>query len=537
MNTDDYVDLDEVEDDEAVENSFFDFDDDGGDDDNIVDLDTDDEEEDEEDADSEDDDADLGDDDVSSDDDGEDDEDTASSVNVRARPVTNLAEAYAKESATIAGDIVREKDELVTAESIPSIAFNTYSTPDASQWTIHDMVRRRRGSIREDAGASLPALFFGYPRDIEIRPPLLINPGRPVYRVDAENPPSDERWAEVRSQWSPSISPSMKARNDRLAKELREGLVIDGRDTDLLFFLWRFRNTPPIILSYLLDVPVTQVLARLRQLKRAGFVVESGIMGGPLFSATSWASKALGLQNLPIKEPSQQSFNHNTVVSMIAAMAERGEMNPFEEGNEVPSMRPPFPKWNGKDVFVPGAWGGPVDDEDIVDGFRRGFRCISELELRSAWSKWTKGNGFDAAQSFAAAKAELEKWNGRGLSPELQVGNEHLLVVQSGVSFEEHMPDLVVKMPRSVDGSPNSMCVEIEMKAKKDGADYYSQKFQDILLSGRFGEVHYFCPSASVAAHVRRGADAAVTAGVPGSIFVHEVVPTFGGREFFWRRG
>lgn len=490
-------------------------------------------EEDEEDEDLLDlDDSDDADADVDSDDDEDDDTDDN-----RPEPVSNALEGYARASMEIEKEIVSTKEELIASELIPEIAFGEYSTPDASQWTLHDMARRRRADVREGAGTSLTALFYGYPRDIEVRPPVLIAPGRPVYKVSASVPPSEERWEETRSQWMRGIQSSMKARNDRLAKELREHLVIDGRDTDMLFFLWRFRNTPPIIIAYLIDVPVTQVLARLRQLERAGLIVESGIMGGPLFSISTFGARSLGVSPLPLKEPSQQSFNHNTVVSMIAAMSERGEYNPFHEGDTVPSMRPPFQKWDDKSVYVPGAWGGPASDSDLVDGLRIGFRCISELELRSAWSKWTKGHDFSQEQSYRAAKSELDSWDGKGLAPELRVGNEHLLFLQSGLTYEEHAPDLVVKLPRNPDGTPRSLCVEVEMKAKKDGADYYQQKFSDILSSGRYGEVHYFCPSASVALHVKRGADAAIWSGVPGEIYVHEVVPTFGGREFFWRRG
>ncbi len=455
----------------------------------------------------------------------------------KPEPVVNAIEGYARASMEIEREIVNTKEELLASELIPEIAFGEYSTPDASQWTLHDMVRRRRADVREGAGTSLTALFYGYPRDIEVRPPVLIAPGRPVYKVSKDEPPSEERWAQARQQWTRGVQSSMKARNDRLAKELRDKLVIDGRDTDMLFFLWRFRNTPPIIISYLIDVPVTQVLARLRQLERAGWVVESGTMGGPLFSISTFGARSLGVSPLPLKEPSQQSFNHNTVVSMIAAMSERGEYNPFHEGDPVPAMRPPFQKWDDKSVYAPGAWGGPAVESDLVDGLRLGFRCISELELRSAWSKWTKGHDFSQEQSYRAAKSELDSWDGKGLAPELRVGNEHLLFLQSGLTYEEHAPDLVVKLPRNPDGTPRSLCVEVEMKAKKDGADYYQQKFSDILSSGRYGEVHYFCPSASVALHVKRGADAAIGSGVPGEIYVHEVVPTFGGREFFWRRG
>lgn len=503
----------------------------------IVDLDDEEESEDDEDSDSE-----KSDDDTDDDEDEEvEDEDEGGSsqesqLSSSRRPVTNVTEDFAREAMRIQSEIDAQKEELVTSEQIPEIAFGTYSTPDASQWTVRDMTKRRRASIRPDAGASLPALFYGYPRDVEIRPPALIVPNRPVYEVSKENPPSEERWNEVRSRWTRGPQSSMKARNDRLAKELRESLVIDGRDTDMLFFLWRFRNTAPIIIAYLLDTPVTQVLARLRQLKRAGLVIESGTMGGPLFSISAYGARSLGLIPLPTKEPSQQSFNHNTVVAMIAALAERGELNPFHEDKPVPSMRPPFPKWNDEDVFVPGAWGGPVSESDLADGLRRGFRCISELELRSAWSKWTKANDFTQEQAYQAAKSELSNWDGRGLSPELMTGNEYLLQVQSGLTFEEHAPDLIVKMPRGDNGEPQSLCVEVEMKSKKDGSEYYSQKFQDILLSGRYGEVHYFCPSASVALPIKRGADQAINSGVDGRIFVHEVVPVFGGREFFWRR-
>lgn len=112
-----------------------------------------------------------------------------------------------------------------------------------------------------------------------------------------------------------------------------------------------------------------------------------------------------------------------------------------------------------------------------AETYVRGETLISEYEIRSSLGKIASDGGMMTAGAYARtaqdARDLISSWDGEGNGPEFENENEYLFILypdDNGLQLTFHIPDLVLRRPR-VDGSPESIAVEVEMSVK-DVASY-----------------------------------------------------------------
>lgn len=157
-------------------------------------------------------------------------------------------------------------------------------------------------------------------------------------------------------------------------------------------------------------------------------------------------------------------------------------------------------------------WGGKLNVLNLQDDFPQrnrinmrgekifGERLTSELEILSSFAKMKL---FEDAASFrpklmAMMTSDFKKWadgDRREVpSPELVYGNEWMFTLfpSLAVGVAYHVPDLVVKRPRTADGKPQSIAVEIEINNKPIGS--YKKTLQAYAEDKRiFDKVIWVC--------------------------------------------
>lgn len=141
------------------------------------------------------------------------------------------------------------------------------------------------------------------------------------------------------------------------------------------------------------------------------------------------------------------------------------------------------------------------------------------LSSRSNKIMELKGNLF-VEDSFKgeSTKSLREQWNigwaewemngRRGLSPEEVEGNEwyYILMYQGGVYLKSYLlPDIVVKRPRSSDGSPNSIAIEVEREVKS--IDELKAKLEMYKMDNRvYSKVIYVTSNKRIAENISEAA-------------------------------
>lgn len=141
------------------------------------------------------------------------------------------------------------------------------------------------------------------------------------------------------------------------------------------------------------------------------------------------------------------------------------------------------------------------------------------LSSRSNKIMKLKGNLF-VEDSFKgeSTKSLREQWNigwaewemngRRGLSPEEVEGNEwyYILMYQGGVYLKSYLlPDIVVKRPRSSDGSPNSIAIEVEREVKS--IDELKAKLEMYKMDNRvYSKVIYVTSNKRIAENISEAA-------------------------------
>lgn len=256
------------------------------------------------------------------------------------------------------------------------------------------------------------------------------------------------------------------------------GSAVTGQDYQVLEFLAKFKYASDVqVMRMFANTSVDSAVKRLRKLQKFGFVECRKIFGSrPLYYLTKAGMLVSGFDLVRVTEAkfTFSMFPHQFTVNNTAANLWGANVN-------VLNLRD-FPARNRRD-----SRGRLIFGEELV----------SELELQSSFGKvrsFDKSSVylpellFNVDEQFARWESDfggLSVEDGGGFSPEFEIGNEYMWVVvppvgSGGVVY--HVPDLVVKRPRNVDGSPESIAVEVEINNKSEDdyvrtlEAYYSDK-------------------------------------------------------------
>ena len=245
------------------------------------------------------------------------------------------------------------------------------------------------------------------------------------------------------------------------ADALRRGskLRFTEKDRDTLQFLGMFRYATDQQLSRMFSLSVSTMYNRLKRLRSQGLVIDKKLYGArPIWFLTEAGMILSGL-DLPRVTESKMSFSmfphqftvNNTAANLWGANVNVLNLDDYPERNKV----------NGKGVSV------------------LGESLVSELEVQSSLGRikmFDKGEVFNP-QLRAQIEKDFKDWEraggvGFGDSPEMLFGNEFMWAIMPpyNIKLAYHVPDLVVKRPRSGDGSPNSIAVEVEINNKPSKA-------------------------------------------------------------------
>lgn len=274
----------------------------------------------------------------------------------------------------------------------------------------------------------------------------------------------EELWENIRP---PKGKESESAKKRRLAvvnaaaggakgytKKVRSSVT--PLDQEYLRFLARFRYATARHMGRLNGVSEVSALKRLKGLKSKGLVDSMPLWGAaPLWVVTA-AGMLLSGYDLPLiteKTFSAMYVPHQFTVNNTAGNLWGGKINVLQL-DDFPS--PNRTNWKGERVL--------------------GEELVSETELQSSLSSMRLGNTAEVfrPQITGAIEDAFRLWSDAGVksgfqSPEFMAGNEYMwcLYPPFGEGKSYHVPDLVVPRERNVDGSPESIAVEIELGSKK----------------------------------------------------------------------
>lgn len=199
------------------------------------------------------------------------------------------------------------------------------------------------------------------------------------------------------------------------------------------------------------------------------------------------------ISEIDLRKVSAQNVGHNMVLHYVAACLWGGTFNVLQD--------PAFPARNRRRGWGQSAKGDVMVPDRVIDtslaGMRIGmkadqFRPIIRQEIDVAFSRWEDEGG-------AAVNS---------VSPELFTGNEYMLALYPprSVGNAYHVPDLVLKRPRSADGLPNSVAIEIEIghTSARQGSKV-DKAIEAYAADDRiFGEVVWVTHRPSVADRIKR---------------------------------
>lgn len=258
-------------------------------------------------------------------------------------------------------------------------------------------------------------------------------------------------------------------REARINRALAGGSVARGtrsrlteKDYRVLRFIALFKFSSERQIAKLLQVGEHSAYKRLNELRKHGLTKGFKTLGvkGSVWMLTDTGMDLSGF-DLPRGTESALTLSmvsHQFTVNHVAAHLWSGGANVLREKS--------FPQRN-----LP----------DGSGGFGFGEQLISELQIQSAFGKVRGSSKADAyvPQIKKHMANQFDSWQRAGgvefgPSPELQRGNEYMWTLFPPISnrLNYHVPDLVVARPRSADGKPQSIAVEVELKTKADDTSY-----------------------------------------------------------------
>ena len=260
-----------------------------------------------------------------------------------------------------------------------------------------------------------------------------------------------------------------REREARINRALANGSIAHGaksrlteKDYRVLQFMALFKFVSERQIGKLLQCAEITAYKRLNELRKHGLTKGFKTLGvkGSVWVLTETGMDLSGFE-LPRGTESALTLSmvsHQFTVNHVAAHLWSGGSNVLREKS--------FPQRN-----LPDGRGG----------FDFGERIISELQIQSAFGKIRGSNRADAfvPEVKRHLAGQFDDWQRAGGpkfgdSPELQRGNEYMWTLFPPVSnrLNYHVPDLVVARPRTADGKPQSIAVEVELRTKADDSSY-----------------------------------------------------------------
>lgn len=247
--------------------------------------------------------------------------------------------------------------------------------------------------------------------------------------------------------------------DSRVAYRQGASFILNEKMTQVLSFLALFRYAKPNHIAQLFGESPRTAKDRLYRMQQNGLVESRKIYAG----TSIWFLTEAGLivsgydvRKITDSRLTYSMFPHQFTVNHVAANL-----------------------WGGK-LNVLGLSDFPVNNRVDMKGHPRlGEQLTSELEILSAFSKMKL---FEDAAQFRPKlmdirDTEFKKWvssddRGNVPSPEMIYGNEWMYTMfpPLSVGIAYHVPDLVVKRPRSADGTPKSIAIEVEINNKPESS-------------------------------------------------------------------
>lgn len=260
-----------------------------------------------------------------------------------------------------------------------------------------------------------------------------------------------------------------RAREARINRSLPGGSIAHGaksrlteKDYMVLQFIALFKFVSERQIAKLLHVSEHSAYKRLNSLRKHGLTKGFKTLG---VKGSVWVLTETGmdLSGFELPRGSEGSLtlsmvSHQFTINHVAANLWSGGANVLRESA--------FPQSNR------------------VDGngeLALGERLVSELQIQSAFGKV---RGSSKAEAFVPQikremAGQFDNWRRAGgvdfgPSPEFLKGNEYMWTLFPPIAnrLSYHVPDLVVARPRSADGKPQSIAVEVELKTKSDDTSY-----------------------------------------------------------------
>lgn len=260
-----------------------------------------------------------------------------------------------------------------------------------------------------------------------------------------------------------------RAREARINRSLPGGSIAHGaksrlteKDYMVLQFTALFKFVSERQIAKLLHVSEHSAYKRLNSLRKHGLTKGFKTLG---VKGSVWVLTETGmdLSGFELPRGSEGSLtlsmvSHQFTINHVAANLWSGGANVLRESA--------FPQSNR------------------VDGngeLALGERLVSELQIQSAFGKV---RGSSKAEAFVPQikremAGQFDNWRRAGgvdfgPSPEFLKGNEYMWTLFPPIAnrLSYHVPDLVVARPRSADGKPQSIAVEVELKTKSDDTSY-----------------------------------------------------------------
>lgn len=264
------------------------------------------------------------------------------------------------------------------------------------------------------------------------------------------------------------VSESEVERKERIEKITR---VVGGRDAyrrnrkftfgvkdkEMLEFLAMFRYATSHTMSSMFSEAQSTSYSRLKKLRGQGLVIDKKLIGSePVWFLTD-AGMLLSGYDLPKLTEARMTYSmfpHQFTVNHVAANLWGGNINVLNEKE--------YPVFNRVDDK-----GREVAGDELVSEFlvQSSFGKLKLLEKADVYLPVIKGKIERAFRQWRdAGGVEF------GPSPEQVFGNEYMWVLfpPMSVRLSYHVPDLVVSRPRSADGSPNSVAIEVELANKSE---------------------------------------------------------------------
>lgn len=266
-------------------------------------------------------------------------------------------------------------------------------------------------------------------------------------------------------------------------------------DIQILSFLYRFQIASINILSIALNKTKRAITGQLGKLYNLGLVDKMPVEGNIyIWGITKLGQSLITDDTRPPKRPKVKGVSQLLTINYVVACLYSNTINALN-----------------LDDF-------PYSGREFQGEILQGEEIIPERFLRSSLYKMSTEMGFGRSINSAINNRVLEQaeaiwreWEIKGRSqdsPELIPDNEYLYLLYPKGSFTDSyvIPDLIVKRPRSSDGTPNNIAIEVERQIKTV-SDYKKKLLaykQDTRL---YSKVVYITSSKKVVERVLQAAE------------------------------